>query len=95
MQTCVGPLKIIHTVVCNQEDDEDADDFRRAVAAITPEGVQASISFRSARIVMFHNPSAVELETYNKESRKPTSTQSNKPNFDEVDETIATRKKRR
>lgn len=93
--TQVGNLKIVHVIDCVQEDGEEDDEFRYQVKLITPEGCGASIGYRSAQIIAFHAPSEKEQETYNRESRKTTTTQSNKPNFDEVDETIATRKKRR
>lgn len=68
--TQVGPLKIVHVIECQQEDMEDADEFRYQVSLITPEGCGASIGYRSAKVVIFHEPSNVELETYNRESRK-------------------------
>lgn len=90
--TQVGPLKIVHVIECNQEDTEDDDAFRYQVSLITPEGCGAAIGYRSAKIVMFHDPSGVELETSNRESRKSASA----PKWEsDQEERVATKGKRR
>lgn len=93
MLTQVGQLKVIHIIECVQEEDEDLDEFRFAVKSITPPGVQAAIGFRSAKIILFHDPSAVELEKHNRETRKVSAPA--KPNYDEQEETVATRGKKK